>query len=330
MKKKAIVLLIMLAMVWQTSAFAMPNIPGTLDRVFTEEHTMYYVDITGDVIPDITGAEYVTLSKATKLYKEGDALTNENTTTIKNTKTGKRYRFVFTNETETLEVSNVSIDNTGVLKVEGKIDKEGILKMFIFKPSAADSDISYTWDDVDDADMTSTVLDVVEFRAVGEGSQVTYSLPQTASSGSYGIFITGDKLGEDYYNSGVYYASKFDLDKALEDFNKIAKLESTSENTKKLVAYINQNSKLLYIDSKYFDKLSEEAQLKACKEMFNENGYKNIDVLQQQLYKSIVMAWCIDGKNAEEILAVYKDNGTPKLYKEYCDLKSKELVSNVV
>ena len=114
MKKKAIVLLIMLAMVWQSSAFAMPNIPGTLDRVFTEEHTMYYVDITGDVIPDITGAEYVTLSKATKLYKEGDALTNENTTTIKNTKTGKRYRFVFTNETETLEVSNVSIDNPGV------------------------------------------------------------------------------------------------------------------------------------------------------------------------------------------------------------------------
>ncbi|MBP3360928.1 MAG: S-layer homology domain-containing protein [Clostridia bacterium] len=331
MKKKAIVLLIMLGMVMQVSAFAMPEIPGTLDRIFTEEHTMYYVNVTDNEIPDITGTGYETLKKATKIYKEGEALTNENTTIIKNTSTGKKYRFVFTNESENLEISNVSIDNSGVLKVEGKIDKEGILKMFIFKPSSDDLDVSYTWDDVDESDMTQTVLDVVEFRAAGEGTQVTYSLPQTAGSGSYGIFITGDNLGKDYYNPGVYYASKSDLDKALEGFNEIAKLEASSENSKKLAAYIKQNSKLLYIDSEYFDKqLSEEAQLKACKEMFDENGYKTVDELQERFYKSVVTAWCTDGKNAEEILAAYKDNGTPKLYKEYCDLKSRTLVNNSI
>lgn len=330
MKKKIIVLLIMLGMLMQSSALAMPEFPGTLDRIFDEEHTMYYVDIDSDQIPDITGDGYETVSKATKIYEEGEALTVENTTVIRNTQTGKLYRIVFTNNSKTFEVTNSSINDSGVLSIEGKIDGEDVLTMFILKPSEANKDIAYTWDDVDESDMTKTVLDVVEFRATGEGTQVTYQFPSTAGSGAYGVLIVGDNLKEEYYNPAIYYTSKKDLDAALAGLNEIVKLESNDGNAQQLVDYIKQNSRMLYIDPTYFNQLSDSAQIKACKELFKSDGYEDVIALQKQMYKSIVTAWITDGKDPETILEVYKESSVPALYNEYCGLKTKTIVNEAI
>ena len=330
MKKKIIILLMMMSVLAQTSASAMPNLYGTLDRIWSDDHTMYYVEIDGDAIPDITGAGYETVSKATKIYKEGQALTKANTTVIQNTATGKRYRIVFTNNKNTLEISNASIDNKGMLSVEGKVLNDEILKMFILKPSETDKNTSYTWSEVDESDMTKTVLDVVEFRASGEGKQVSHQFPNTASSGAYGVLIVGDNLAKNYYNPNIYYTSKQDLDNALEGLNEIVKQSADNSKAKQLADYIKANSKMLYCDTTRFNALSDTAQIMACKELFKADGYADVEKFQDSLYKSIVTAWSSDGKSPEEILKEYKANSAPALYDEYCKLSSKTIVNDAL
>ena len=248
---------------------------------------------------------------------------------IRNTDTGKRYRIAFTNNINRLEVTAVSINNRGVLNVEGKVERDEILKLFILKPTEADNDTSYTWDDVDQSDMTGTVLDVVEFRASGEGRQVSHQFPDTAVSGAYGVLIVGDDLEENYYSPSIFYTSKRDLENAFDGLNVIVKKPVNDSNARELSNYIDANGRMLYVDTTYFDQLSDQSKIMACKELFKSEGYADMDDFRNTLGKSIVTAWSREGKSPEEILDAYKDT-VPALYKEYCGLKTKTLVNAAV
>ena len=66
MKKKIIVFSLFLAMCVQTTAFAdISTGNGILDRDFDADRTVYYVEITDEVIPDIAIDGYEVVNKAT-------------------------------------------------------------------------------------------------------------------------------------------------------------------------------------------------------------------------------------------------------------------------
>ena len=65
MKKKIILFSLALAICVQTNVFADVSMSsGILDRNFSEDRTVYYVDITDGLIPDITLDGYEVIKKA--------------------------------------------------------------------------------------------------------------------------------------------------------------------------------------------------------------------------------------------------------------------------
>ena len=330
MKKRILFTTVLLTLALQTAAFAQPAIPGDLDRVFEPEHTMYFVEISGDTIPDITGSGYETLRKATQTFQEGGPLLEENVTIVQDKATGKRYRFAFVNTVEHAVVSEVSISSKGELTVTGSVTGAGTeLKCFILKPTQQDPGVSYTWPEVDQNNMEKQVLDVVAANQE-DGPLVQYQFPASAQSGAYGILLVGEQLDSPYYNSQVFYTSEADLESAFAGFNAIAMGNASQENVAAMAEYIKDNSRMLYFDPKYFGQLSDQSQLRVCSQMFTDVGYENIDAMLLELYKNMIVSWCGEGKSPQTILEAYHQQVQPTLYESYQKLASKALVDSAI
>lgn len=330
MKKKLIAVVLMLAYCVGTQAFAAVEIPGgVLDRAFDEGRTLYYVELNGDIIPDIDADGYTTLQKAEEFFQDGTALTKRNTTVIENSSTGQKYRFVFTRNTGSVAVSEAAVSNDGVLTVKGKVSGNSKLKVFVLRTKEYLSEESYAWNEVDRNEMEKTVLNVIEVSPedITDDIIIQYTFPESAISGTYGLLITGDAVAESYYNPNISYTAQADLDRMLTDFNAICAKEQNTVNAQELAAYIDKYYKYLYLDLKYYNQLSDEAKEKACLYMFREAGYKPRE-LNDNFCKAVSVAWANDSGSLSEILAEYNEYFELELYEDYTSLKSSALIAS--
>lgn len=329
MNKKIILSGILAAVMLGTTAFAEISISeGELDRAFDENKTLYYVEISSDKIPDITAQGYETIKKAEEPYS-GGALTEKNTTILKNTQTGIRYRFVFERKGTMVEVSDLSLSSDGVLTLKGTVEGMKNIKLLILKPKEAFSEENFTASDIDETKMEETVLDAVEITSADIiGDVLTeYKFPVSAVSGQYGFLITGDGITQNYYNT-LFYMSKKDIDKIIADVNEKSAFDS--ENTVKgLRKYVEDNVKALYLDITNYEKLSDMAKDTAISKMESQGGYETLDEIADAFYKGVTIAWLYDGLSVETIM---KDNEylTLAMLDNYLELKNKSSVDKAV
>lgn len=334
MKKKIIVFSLFLAMCVQTTAFAdISTGNGILDRDFDADRTVYYVEITDEVIPDIAIDGYEVVNKATSPAEKDGKIIKENVTILKNTETGIRYRFIFEkNEKSNIVVSETSLSSEGLLTIRGEIDKEDVFKVIILKPEEKYSEKSVKWEDLTVDEMEKGVLDILEVKSADIKDDVIleYTFPKSAYSGNYGILITGDNSKENYYNDAVFYMSESDLGESIKGLSDICKKEATDENIAELISYVTKNEKNLYLDLTYFSELSETAKKLAAKLMFKESGYTEANAVESALNKAITIAWGSDGKNVAKILEAYSEHFELALLDEYKKLRSDDLIDEYV
>ena len=330
MKKKIILFSLALAICVQTNVFADVSISsGVLDRNFSEDRTVYYVEVTDDSIPDITLEEYEVIKKATTPVEKDKKVVSENVTILKNKETGMKYRFIFEkNEKSNISVTAVNLAADGKLKISGSVSEDDILKVIILKPEEKYSEKSVKWEELTVGEMEKGVLDILEVKPsdIKDGVILEYTFPKAAYSGNYGILITGDNSKENYYNDAVFYMSESDLAESIKGLSEICKKEVTDENIAELISYITENEKNLYLDLTYFSELSETAKKLAAKLMFKESGYADADAVKTAFNKAITVAWGNDGKNVAEILDANSEFFELALFDEYKELKSKDLI----
>lgn len=329
MKKKIILLSLALAMCINVNAFADLSISkGVLDREFSKDRTVYYVELKDNEIPDITADGYEVIKKATSPAEKDKAVLSENVTILKDRETGIRYRFIFEkSEKSKISVAGVELSPAGKLTVSGQVSGDDVFKVIILKPEEKYSEKSVKWEELVAGEMEKGVLDIVEVKAEDIKNSVIleYTFPESAYSGNYGIVITGDNSEKDY-NDSVYYMSEFDLTECINGLSEICKKEATEENKEALVSYINKNYKNLYLDLTYFSELSEGEKNKAAKLMFNAEGYADADSVKSALNKATTVAWGNAGKGMAEILDAYSGYFDLALFEEYKGLESKELI----
>jgi len=316
---------ILMASMLGTTAFAEVSVQdGTLDREFTGERTLYFVEIYGDEIPDITAEGYETVKKAETPYS-GGALLEENTTILKNTQTGIRYRFVFEKRDGYVDVESINLNTSGVLTINGVVNGVESINLLILKPTELFGENAFGLSDIKDDAMEETVLDAINITTKSiEGDLIAeYAFPASAESGQYGFYITGDGIRENYY-SELYYMSENDIANIISDINE--KSEFDDVNTVELLkAYIEENSKRIYLDMTNYNKLSEEAKKLSIAALENEEDYQTLDEIGDAFYKGVSIAWIYDGLDIEEIL---EDNEyfTLEMYDNYVELKDKSAV----
>lgn len=329
MKKKIILAGILAGLMLTQTAFAQVSVSGgILDREFNESRTLYYVEIKSNEIPDIEAEGYEVVKKAETPYA-GGALTEENTTIIKNTETGVRYRFVFEKKGGSVEVTDLSLTTAGALTVKGSIDGLKNIKLLILKPTEAYGDSTFSASEIDNAAMQETVLDVCEVSAEEiDGDMILeYSFPASAVSGQYGFLITADGISENYY-SEIYYMSEEDIQDVIKNINEKSVFDEI--NTVVLLRkYVEDNSKRLYLDITDYDKLSDKAKNLAIEHLEAEGDYETLDEIGEAFYKGVTVAWIYDGLSPEEIL---KDNEyiTLEMYENYLELEDKSDVKSKV
>lgn len=334
MKKKIILFSLALAICVQTNVFADVSMSsGILDRNFSEDRTVYYVDITDGLIPDITLDGYEVIKKATKPAEKDKTVVAENVTILKNTETGVKYRFIFEeNVNSNISVTDVNLANDGKLTISGSVSEDDILKVIILKPEEKYSEKSVKWEELTVGEMEKGVLDILEVKSADIKDDVIleYTFPKSAYSGNYGILITGDNSKENYYNDAVFYMSESDLAESIKGLSDICKKEATDENIAELISYVTKNEKNLYLDLTYFSELSETAKKLAAKLMFKESGYTEANAVESALNKAITIAWGSDGKNVAKILEAYSEYFELALLDEYKKLKSDDLIDEYV
>lgn len=321
MKKKNILAYLLAATILNGTAFAEISVDGVIDRAFTEDRTLYFVEISGDEIPDISAEGYELIKKAEKPYIEG-ALLKENSTIIKNTETGVKYRFVFEKKEGKVEIDRLNLSTAGILTVNGKISGLEKVNLLILKPTDEFSESAFKISDVTDDAMEKTVLDAIEITKDSiDGEQIIkYTFPQTALSGQYGFLITGTGVAEKYY-SEVYYMSETAIENVISDVNEKSNFDDI--NTVELLKeYIENNSKKLYIDLTNYNKLSDEAKKIVISGLESEKDYETLDEIGNAFNKAVTVAWLYDGLTPEEIL---EDNESFELemYENYLELDNK-------
>lgn len=330
MKRKILLAGILAAMMISQSAFADISLPeGVLDREFNEARTLYYVEIPTDSIPDITAEGYEVVKKAAKPYS-GGALTEENTTVLKNLQTGVRYRFVFEKKGGKVEVSGLDLTTSGALTINGSAENLNNVKIFILKPTEEFSNTAFTYSDVDESAMEKTVLDMLEIPAanIKDGVIAKYNFPSSAGSGMYGFLVTADGISGDYYTT-KFYMSNNDITDIIAEVNEKSQFDETN-TAAKLREYVEEKSNLLYLDMTNYNKLSNGAKNIAISCMESEGDYTTLDEIGKAFYKGVAVAWIHDGLSVSEILSQYNQYLELEMYENYNSLSDKSKVNSAV
>ncbi len=309
-------------------AFAAAPFGGQeLDRAFDKARTLYYIQITQDQIPDIEEEGYTLVKKATAPYS-GGALTEENTTVLKDNESGVRYRFVFEKKGTALLVDSVDLSGTGVLMIKGNVDGAENVKTFLLKPKGEFSEETYAPGDIDFENMEETVLDMAVRNAAdcADGTLVQYTFATGALSGQYGILITAGK--ESYYTSKFYMAEK-DIKKVIETVNEKSVFDETN-TVQELRAYVEKNTKALYLDTEYYNKLSDAAKTIAVSYMESNGDYETLAQIGGAFYKGVAAAGLYDGLDVQTILDKYNNYLKLELYEQYKGLRNKSAAADAV
>lgn len=340
MKKRIISAFAAVCVLAGTTAFADGAFSSVnTDRAFDVNRTLYFVEVSGTQIPDITEDGYTLVKKATKVYS-GGALTDENTTVLKNDDTGVKYRFVFEKTGGSLDVEKVELSTTGKLTVMGTVKDSKSVKVIILKPTAAFSENAFKAEDIDYTKMEETVLDVVEKSTFSDGILTEYNFPQDASSGQYGVLVVADGVASSYYTS-MYYMSDSDIKRVIGEINRESVFDDT-HTAETLRKYIEANSKSMYLDMTEYGKLSEKAKTLVASYMESKGDseseaggdlkgdYETLADIGEAFCKGVALAWLYDGKDAGTVLDKYNDYAEIPMYDEYKSLGSTAAVLNAV
>lgn len=329
MNKKIISISLALAVVFGGTVSAAPDFGGKIDRTFTEDRTMYYIELDSDKIPDISIDGYTTLSKAEKIYKDGAALLKSNVTILENNATGKKYRFAFTHDEAKITIEEVNISPDGKMTVKGKADSEHPIKIFILKPTPEDKNVSYRWTDVTANDSQKYILDIIEVAPsdIANDDILVYSFANQAKSGAYSLYIVSEDMDGAVFCEDVFYAAQSDVDDALEKINALCKNDVSDDNSAKIVELIDEKGGYLYLDPTYYSELSDFGKRKVAEYMANKTGYADVKALNEAYKNAVAPAYANDGKDIEKVVESYKDSLNLKMIREYGRLSKKAIVS---
>ena len=301
---------------------------GRLDREFTTNRTLYYVEYEGDEIPDITADGYELIKKAESPYM-GGALLSENTTIIKNTETGIRYRFVFEKKGGSVDVTSIDLTSGGMLTIKGSVNGLNDIEILILKPTEDFGEKAFEGKDIEGPAMEKTVLDAIEVKSedISGDLILEYQFPVSAVSGQYGFLITGEGVDENYYST-KFYMSETDIQNVISEINEKSVFNdvNTLENLK---TYVEENAKRLYFDMTKYNELSDDAKAFAVSALESEGDYTTLDEIGEKFNRGVTIAWLYDGLAPEEILEGNEILNF-EMYENYLDLKDKDGVKKAI
>ena len=309
----------------QATAAGFADIP--LDRVFDEDRTLYYIEVTDGNVYDLDIDGYTQIKKAAAAAQTG-VYRSENVTVLKNDSTDKEYRFVFTapQNDSVAEITDAQISSDGKLNVSGTCTSDKALNIIITVPKEAFSDEAYDYDEIDKSSMEKYVINAAEVNPT-EQSLFEYQFPENAVCGTYKVIIIGDNINA---SKDVYYMSQTEIDRIVKEFNEISKKEVTGENVKAVREFTEKNYKALYIELEYYNQLSDFGKNTVSRLMMKHDGeYAHADI-KTEFIKSIAAAWANDGKSIDGIIKAYPNDINFAMYEKYGDLKNKSLVNESI
>lgn len=301
----------------------------SLDRVFDEDRTLYYVAVTDGGVFDLIADGYTQVKKAASVAQPG-LYTSDNVTVLKNDSTGKCYRFVFTGQEKAsdAEITDMQVSADGKLIVTGICPADKLLNVIITLPKEEFSDKAYSYEEIDKSGMERYVICAAEAnRTESSAEQVLfkYQFPDNAPCGTYKIMLVGDEIN---LSRDIYYLSQTEIDKIVKEFNELTNKEPGEITIKALRDFTEKNYKALYLELEYYNQLSDTAKnTVAALMMSRESEYTHSDI-KAEFIRSIAVAWAKDGKAIDMIIKAYPGDLKFAMYEIYGNLKNKAPVDN--
>ncbi len=302
-----------------------------LDRVFDENRTLYYVEVTDGNVYDLNVDGYTQVKKADSAAQMG-IYTSKNVSVLKNDSTGREYRFVFTKSQNSsgVQITGVQVSSDGKLSVSGILKTDKKLNVIITMPKEAFSDEAYDYAEIDKQNMEQYVICTAEVSGTerdSEQSLLEYQFPDDAPCGTYKVMIVGDETDA---SSDIYYLSQAEIDRTVKEFNELTKKKADDTGIKAVREFIQKNYKALYLELEYYNRLSDTAKDTVARLMMSREGeYAHSDI-KPEFIGSVAVAWANDGKAIGDMVNAYPGNMEFAMYEKYGALKSKSLVDNSI
>lgn len=313
----------------QAAAGSFGDIP--LDRVFDENRTLYYVEVTDGNVYDLNVDGYSQVKKADSAAQTG-IYSSKNVSVLKNDSTGREYRFVFTKSQNSsgVQITGAQVSSDGKLSVSGILKTDKKLNVIITMPKEAFSDEAYDYGEIDKSNMEQYVICTAEVSGTEQNSEqslLEYQFPDDAPCGTYKVMIIGDETDASY---DIYYLSQAEIDSTVKEFNELTKKEADNTGIKAVREFIQKNYKALYLELEYYKRLSDTAKDTVARLMMSREGeYAHSDI-KPEFIGSIAVAWSNDGKAIGDMVNAYPSDIEFAMYEKYGALKSKSLVDNSI
>lgn len=301
----------------------------SLDRVFDEDRTLYYVETSNGDIADFEIDGYTEVKKA-EAAAVGE-IGAKNVTVLKNNETGTEYRFVFyiPEKISLLNITEAEVSSDGNAVVKGICGTDGKLTAVILKPEEAFSEKPYEYESINKTEMEKYVQTAFELENISKSDEeqtlFTYSFPEGSMCGMYRVIIFGNEINE---YKDIFYVSRYETERIAREFNSLAANEPTAENIGKMREYIEKNHKALYIDPKYYNKLSDVGKKMTAKLMMGRE-YTHEEI-KTEFIKNLAAAWTADGNDISAVADAYPDTVRLALYEKYLALKNKSLTNDAI
>jgi len=266
---RKIALILGMTFLFHTTSFAVesPVISvGILDREFSESRTFYNVllpDGTTDV-PEITASGAILEKKALGVT---DDFGNDRITVLKDSETGKLYRFKFLTNSKKADITEFSISSTGLITVKGNIADGNNIKTVIYAPVAELSETSHS----PAALTTQNSKNAIAFLNIEQKATTnkTYQLPEKALSGMYRVVIAGNGTDKNAYAEKEFYYLSVNSKKSL--LNNLSKITSV-DGDNGLTKFLEDNGTKINIDFSEYNSFSDKSVFLSilCGESFEE------------------------------------------------------------
>ena len=267
--KRKIALILGMTVLFQFTSFAIgtPEIEkGILDHEFVENRTFYNVYLPDGTtgVPEITASGAVLEKKAAGVT---DDFGNDRITVLKDSETGKLYRFKFLTNSKKADITEFSISSTGLITVKGSIADGNDIKTVIYAPVAELSETSYSPSTI----TTQNSEKAIAFLNIEEKSTTnsTYQLSEKALSGMYRLVIGGNGTDKNAYAEKEFYYLSVNSKKTL--LNTLSKITSI-DGDNGLTKFLEDNGTKINIDFSEYNSFSDKSVFLSilCGESFEE------------------------------------------------------------
>lgn len=255
---------------------------GTLDRSFDTERTLYYVDTASAEIPEISAEGAEVIKRASDLSSDN---IRDRVTVLKDTQTGKEYRFVMRVKDVEAKITAFSISKDGELNIEYSAPESEYVNLLILKPVLEGAEESFKISDLDGSDDAEKVLTISGLKG-GDGS-FSYKLSEENVIGMYTAVLGGDKISASKKaEKTTYYISESGLEKVIDELNAVSG-ENETEKLQNLDRFIEKYAIVLNIDQDEYTRISDRSLFV---EYLTNQNFKNIDDVMENYEIAMILS----------------------------------------